>query len=430
MLAVLLVGYPVFWIMGVASFAAPIMAVPMLIELYRRRPIVVPGGFSLLALFLIWSVLGVFFLHVDPPGYLPGSVTGRMFGYGLREVSYFSVTIVLLFVVNLTDEELPVRRLISYLGWFFVSVTAGGLLGTLAPTFEFTSPFELMLPGSFRSNEFVQSLVHPRSAQVQELLAGQVARPAAPFAYTNAWGFHVTLLAIWFVADRFVLRTRRSRLMSLLIGIAGLAVLVLSLNRAAWMGAILAAVVVAVRLALRGRLAMVGSVVLLLVVAVGAVLATPLGDTVSARFEEGKSDSIRSFTTAKAFELSATSPIVGYGTTRSTLGSASSIAVGGSAACQGCGNASIGMNGYLYMLLVTTGYVGAALFFGFFLAVLWKTRSTWSVASVAASTVLVVTIFYAPFYDAATWMLIPFVSLAVLWREHHRLRKTPSGGAP
>lgn len=422
MLAALLVGYPFFWVLGLAAFAPILMAVPMTWELYHRRPVRLPRGFALWALFLIWSALGLFLLDVDPPGYLEGSVAGRMFGYGLRELSYFSVTIVFLFIGNLTDDELPVRRIISYLGWFFVSVTAGGVLGILAPYLHFTSPFEMILPGSIRSNDFVQSLVHPRTAQVQELLEGETPRPAAPFAYTNAWGFHITLLGVWFIVDRFILRTQHSRFISLLIAVVGVVVLVLSLNRAAWMGVLVATLVVALSLAIRGHLALVGAVIMTAVISVGVLVATPLGDMVAGRFQDGKSDDIRGFTTEKAIELSATSPVIGFGTTRSILGSASSIAIGESPMCQSCGNPSIGMNGYLFMLLVTTGYVGATLFFGFIAVMVWRSRKNWTVPTVGAITVTVVTVFYAPFYDAATWMLIPFVSLAILWREDQHLR--------
>src|SRR5690606_26166262 len=106
--------------------------------------------------------------------------------------------------------------------------------------------------------------------------------------------------------------------------------------------------------------------------------------------------------------------------TRSSLGSASSIAVGRSAQCPTCGNASIGMNGYLYMLLVTTGYVGAGLFFGFAGSLVWRTRKIWNPAVLGASTAVFVTGVYAFFYEGASWMLVPSVCVGVLGREDQR----------
>lgn len=429
MLGVLLVGYPVFWALGLAAFAGVVMSVPMAVELVRRRPLKLPRGFALWALFLLWTAVGVLMLGIDPSGYLPGSASGRLFGFGMREMSYISVTIIMLFIGNLTEEELPVRKIVSWLGWFFVTVVAGGVLGIVLPHLTFVSPFEMILPGGIRSNDFVQNLVHPRTAQVQELLSDATPRPAAPFTYTNAWGFHVTLLGFWFVVDRFLLKTPRSRLLSFGVLVVGVVVLMMSLNRAAWMGVVLAVMIVALRLALRGRLVMVVGIVMVAVFSVGALLATPMGDLVSSRLENGKSDDIRSFTTQKAFELSAKSPVTGFGTTRSSLGSASSIAVGRSPQCPTCGNASIGMNGYLYMLLVTTGYVGAGLFFGFAGYLVWRTRKIWNPAVLGASTVVLVTGFYSFFYDGATWMLVPFVSVAVLWREDQRRHTVSREGA-
>ncbi|WP_370618054.1 hypothetical protein [Mumia sp. Pv 4-285] len=427
-LIVLLAGYPLFWVAGLSAFALPVMAVPMAVILYRRRPLKLPRGFALWALFLVWSVFGVFLLGINPQGFVPGAAGGRLFGFGMRELSYFSVTILLLFIGNLSEKELPQSRLVRLLGVFFVTVVAGGLLGMLVPQLQFTSLFEMFLPGSIRSNDFVQSLVHPRAAQVQELLTDATPRPAAPFSYTNAWGFHLTLLGVWFVVARFFLKGSRAKLFSLFVLVAGLVVLVYSLNRAAWMGVAVAVAYVAIRLALRGRLVMVASLVFIGAIAGGAVLATPLGEVVSARLENGKSDNIRAFTTEKAFELSAQSPVAGFGTTRSTFGSSSSIAVGKSAQCPACGNASIGMNGYFYMLIVTTGYVGAALFFGFGALQVWRTRSIWSPVVVAGSTVILMTGFYAFFYDGATWLLVPFATLGILWREERAAAVAVSEG--
>lgn len=145
---------------------------------------------------------------------------------------------------------------------------------------------------------------------------------------------------------------------------------------------------------------------------------------VQQRFEEGKSNDIRSFTTQRALELSTESPVIGYGSTRSAIGSASSIAVGKSPDCPQCGNVSIGINGYAFMLLMTTGWVGAGLFFAFFVSLLWRSRGDPSPITVAASYVVFLTIYYGVVYDVSTSMLVPFVSLAVLWRAQRR--QTPS----
>ncbi len=417
-LVVLLAGFPVFWALGLPNLAAPLMAVPMLLTLMRRRPWKLPRGFVLWVLFLLWSVVAVSMLGVNPPGTLADSLPSRLLGYGMREVSYVAVTIAFLYVGNLTEEELPQRRVVRLLGWLFIWTVAGGVLGMLAPNFQFTSPFELLLPDGIRYNTFVQRLVHPTAAQVQELLGGQTPRPAAPFGYTNTWGYHVTVLGAWFVVGWFVGRRSGARLFAGAVLVVGTVVLIYSLNRAAWVGAIVLALLVVARLAISQR-RLLPMMALLLVAAVGtmAIVATPLQDVITGRISEGKSNSVRAFTTEKALELSVRSPIIGYGSTRNAQGSASSIAVGKSADCPQCGNISIGINGYFFMLLMSTGWVGLLLFLAFGVSQLWRVRKETSPLVTTGIAVVVTTGLYGFVYDISTWMLVPAISLAVLWRE-------------
>ncbi|MBM6402706.1 O-antigen ligase family protein [Phycicoccus sp. CSK15P-2] len=428
MLTLLVAGYPVFWVLGLSQFAMTIMAVPMLGVLLLRRPIRLPRGFAVWAVFLVWSAMGILLLGVDPPGYVPSSAASRLFGFGMRELSYLSTTVLLLFIGNLDEDELPRDRILRLGGWFFVVVVAGGVLGLLAPTFSFTSLFEMVLPRSISEQFYVQNLVHPRAAQLQAVLGDRTPRPAAPFAYTNDWAFHLTLLGVFFVATWRYARGVLASLAWLLVLVAGAVTLVYSLNRAAWLGVAVGVCFVGVRLALRGRFALVGALALAVAIGLGTVVTTPLGTVVEQRLAAGRSDTIREFTARKAFELSARSPLVGFGSTRATYGSAASIAVGKSRECPQCGNASIGMNGFLYRLLVTTGYVGAALFFAFGVVMWWHARSRRTVMVSAATTVLVMTALFSLFYDVSTGMLVPTLALGLLWRESRASSHRP--GSP
>lgn len=413
----LLVGFPLFWALGLASFATIIMALPMAVELLRRRPVALPRGFSIWLLFLVWSVAGLFVLSVNPVGTVPQSVSTRIIAYSLREATYLSVTVVMLYIGNLSRQEITQIRLVRWMGVFFITTVAGGVLGILRPTFQFTSAFEAVLPGSIRANLYVQHLVHPAAAQVQAVISDASARPAAPFAYTNAWGFHLTILSIWFFVGWLQRTSLLRRFVGVLILTAGFVTLIYSLNRAAWIGMGIALLYVVVRLALRGKIVPLAAVALVIVTAAGVFFASPLKDVVDARLQNGKSDTIRSFTTKRAFELSAESPIIGFGSTRATYGSAASIAVGKSTQCPQCGNASIGMNGYFYLLLMSTGYVGAALFFGMGAVQVWRARLLHSPTAIAGSLILIMTAYYGLFYDVAEWMMVPFATIGLLWRE-------------
>ncbi len=91
----------------------------------------------------------------------------------------------------------------------------------------------------------------------------------------------------------------------------------------------------------------------------GAVVLTPLGDVVNARLDDGKSNGVRMFITVKAVEGTFESPLIGFGSTRSTQGGRHSIAVGQSSDCERCGNFTIGGDGQLWQLLFAHGVIGA-----------------------------------------------------------------------
>ncbi|QGN33901.1 O-antigen ligase [Microlunatus sp. Gsoil 973] len=419
----LLVGFPVFWAMGLASFATMIMAVPMAVELLRRRPLRLPRGFGFWLLFLLWSFAGVLMLGVNPAGTVPGSARSRILAYAMREAGYVAITVVMLYIGNLSNAEVSQSKIVKWLGALFVTTALGGVVGMIAPNFQFTSPFELILPGSIRYDDYVQHLVHPAVAQVQDVISDATPRPAAPFTYTNVWGFHLTILGVWFFVSWLLKASPGRRVIGVMIMLTGMVTLIYSLNRAAWLGAAVALICVCVRLAVRGRLVLLGSIALAGVLAAGVFYASPLKGVVDARLENGKSNDIRSFTTERAFELSAQSPVIGFGSTRRAYGSASSIAVGQSSDCPQCGNASIGMNGYFYLLLVSTGYVGAALFFGLGAVQVWRARKLHSPTATAAGVVLIMTAFYGFFYDASTWLVVPFVTIGLLWRESELLAR-------
>ena len=72
------------------------------------------------------------------------------------------------------------------------------------------------------------------------------------------------------------------------------------------------------------------------------------------------------------------------------------------------------------MLLMSTGWVGAGLFFGFGGVQVWRARNDRSPVVMAGSLVILLTGFYGFLYDVSTWMLVPFVMLAILWRADQR----------
>jgi hypothetical protein len=335
-----------------------------------------------------------------------------------------------LYVGNLTEAEYPRARLVRELGWLFVTVVAGGLLGVVAPTFEVTSLVERLLPHAIANNAFVQNLVHPVAAQVQEVLGYTAGRPSAPFGYTNVWGYVLTLL-IGFFALSSLTRPGLRRWAGLAVLALSVVPVVYSLNRGVWIGVGVIVAFTAVWLARNGNLIGVTALVAGLVVAGGLVLFSPLTGVVSDRLANPHSDGIRAFTITRTLEVTQHSPILGFGSTRRALGSSDSIAVGRDAECPRCGNPVLGSTGQLWVVAISQGFVGAALFVGFQLRTLWAFRRDRTAVGWAATLTVVLSLLYMFLYNALVIpLLITFLGIGLLWRNDQAPRAEPAPPAP
>src|SRR5215213_4649937 len=176
-LAMLFIGFPLWWLLGFSGFIAMLLALPMAFQLWHRRQFVVPGGFGWWLLFLTWVALGVFTLWVDAPGAVPGGGgLSRLMIFVYRICWYITCTIVLLWLANSSRKTMTFERICNLVGWLFLFTVAGGVLGVLAPTLELHSLLDLVLPGGIRSNGFVKSIIHPEVADVQMVLGRPEAR--------------------------------------------------------------------------------------------------------------------------------------------------------------------------------------------------------------------------------------------------------------
>src|SRR4051794_20908491 len=63
----LFVGYPIWWLLGIAAVLPLAVAAVMALDLSRRRTIPVPRGWTLWCLFLVWVLLGALLLGADAP---------------------------------------------------------------------------------------------------------------------------------------------------------------------------------------------------------------------------------------------------------------------------------------------------------------------------------------------------------------------------
>jgi len=409
--------FPIWWVLGLGSFAIIGFSLPMLLQLRRARPLRVPRGFAFWLCFLAAVLVSGLMLGRTAPDTLPHGAATQLIAYSLRFLNYVAATVLLLYVMNMRGRGLTDRRIVGCLATFFIVAVAGGLLGLAAPGFNFTSPFEWLLPHHLAENSYVRVLVHPAAAQNQDVLGFTAARPKAPFEYTNTWGNVIGLLIVWFTV--WAVRARgRGRVVAVVVLCIALVPIVNSLNRGLWVGLGLGLLLLAVRLAMSGKLMTVIGLAAAVSTLAVVVLASPLATVVQERLNHGHSNDIRTNLAEAAFKGATESPVIGWGTTREVRGSYQSIAVGTTSGCARCGNADIGSTGHFWLTIFAQGFVGMALYLGFFLSVLWFYRGQRTAIGIGAQMTIIMSLWFMFVYSAVGWPLaLQMIAVGVLWRQ-------------
>jgi hypothetical protein len=428
-LTALLLLYPLWWALGLPTFIFAIFSIPMAFQLYRRgnlRGIRVPPGFGFWLILVAWAVLSVVMLDLTAPNTMPPQGFGRYVGWTIRSMNYVALTVVLLYVINMSEKALSRRRIVRLLAFMSIVTVIGGYVGALRPNLRFIAPLKFILPGPIASDPFVNRLMHVEVAQVQEVLEGESStpRPSAPFEYTNSWGENTAILLIWLVVGWIVLGGQLRRIAGCAVVLAAIFPIVYSLNRGLWIGLAISMVYVAIRLALRGRIAVLAGLALGVGMLGMLIVASPLGTTLSKRAENGHSDDIRATLNAGAVRAANASPILGHGANRALIGSGRSIAIGKSDDCKQCGNREIGSDGHFWHLLVAQGYVGAFCYSAFFLTCLWRFRHDHTPIGIAGSLVIILMLFFQFLYGSLpTTLGFALISVGLLMRNDMKLRE-------
>jgi polysaccharide biosynthesis protein PslJ len=385
--------FPVWWVLGLGQFIWPLLAIPMLFWLLVRRNVVFPRGFGLWLGFVAWMLMSAFEVNT----------ADRVVGFGYRAAIYLSATVFLLYVVNAREDELPTKRVVDALAFFWLFVVAGGFAAVLFPTFSFTTPVESILPRSLLSNAYVVAMVHPGFAQVHDFLGYPVPRPAAPFVYTNDWGSNFGIL-LPFVFVSFV-RSRSDvwRLVLLLAGVASLVPVVVSLDRGLWLSAGLGVLYALLRLGASGRGRVLGAAAVLLPMMLLIVWFSPLHQLISDRFAHPHSNTKRLSLAQESVEGVTSSPWFGYGAPRpSTTGGVSP---------------SVGTQGQLWLVMYSHGFPALVLFFGWFVWSWWRMRGTDPPDAFLVHVVLTIALIQVAVYD---WLPVQLhtlmIAIALGWR--------------
>lgn len=363
----LFLPFPLWWLLGVSHFVFIVLAGFMAYELYRRRRVLVPHGFVLWLLFLVWMLAGALLVWAHAPATVEVSGPTRLVGFGYRAAWYLAATVVMLYVLNLSEKELPSRRVGRLLGYMFVVTVVFGMGAVVFPSLEFPSALELALPGGVGNAPWIQALIHPSLAEQSEFLGFSQPRPTAPFAYANSWGNNLAMYLPFFVLAWLGPGAGWRRLAAPVVLVASVVPIVLSLNRGLWLGLAVAALYVAVRLAWNGRIWAIQAVLVGALVGGVVFVSTPLYDMVTLRLETPHSNQRRENTATQVIASTwQGSPFVGYGSTRDMQGSFSSLAGGGTPDCKQCAPPPLGTQGFMWRLILTTGFVGTVLCLSFF----------------------------------------------------------------
>ncbi|GAB3592724.1 hypothetical protein GCM10027446_13870 [Angustibacter peucedani] len=403
----LFVGFPLFWLLGLGTFAGTVCAVPMLGYLWARGRVRLPREIVPWLVFLLCALLAVVML--DSPL--------RLIGFGVRVSNYLAATVLLVYLMNCSSERLPMVKMVGAMCAFFAFVVLGGWLGVVAPHGRLDTPLAHLLPGAITSNEYVTQLVRPAFAEVQQPYGSPrtFARPSAPFAYTNGWGVNVALLVPFALAGLAAFRLRGKVLMAVVL-CAALVPAAATLNRGMLVALSMAVLYVSIRLALRGRFA-----TLLAIVAVTAVIGTVVvtSGTLSRlqeRLHYSQTNVGRLTIYGEAWHGALESPLLGNGAPRpsQTL------------------DISIGTQGQIWNVMFSYGLVALAGWLLFFGWSAWSTRRWRSSSQLWVHAVVllaVVTSFFYGYDGPQLWVAVVAVAAALRARPP-RSRRLPGPPPP
>jgi len=339
----LFAGFPLWWLTGFAAFAVVLTAVPMLILLGQRQRIELPPAFWLWIGFMIWACAAALEL----------SSSTRLIGFSVRLSNYLGSAIVFVYIYN-ARERLSDRTVLRALVLFFAFVVFGGYLGMLLPHGSLHTPAESLLPTNVAQNEYVQALVHPAFAEVQQPYGSPRAfyRPSAPFPYTNSWGCNVALLVPLVIATMALARRRRSRLVLLVLLAAASLPAFATLNRGMFLAIGILLGYAALRLAFRGQLLPLVAIIGAAVVGIATAVALGVLADLQSRLHYSRTNLGRQTIYREAFDGALNSPIFGHGAPQPSQ----TLSV------------SVGTQGQVWNVMYSYGFIALALFLGWFLA--------------------------------------------------------------
>jgi hypothetical protein len=430
-LVLLFVGYPLWWALGLTEVVTFIAVGAMAVQLARIPKLRVPPGFGMWLLFLVWVLVGAALVQVAVPGAVSESKGTRYFTWAWRLLWYLKATVVLLYVGNMRSK-LSLTWVCRVFSWMFIFIVAGGLLGVVAPSFQFQSLTELVLPQHFSSTQFVYTKIHPVASEAHDILGATGGRTSAPFAFSNVWGLNFACFLPFFILGWFGRDAGWRRVVAPFILAIATVPVVFSLNRGLWSALVGAVLFVTIRSALAGHIKRLASVLVGLALLAAIIALSPLGTAISSRLSGPAASNVSraNLGTLGLTSMASTSPVAGFGTTRNVQGNFNSIAGGSTSFCPRCAPPALGTQGQFSLVTFTQGIGGAVLYFTFFVLQLLRYIRNRSGYAVATCAVILMHFITSVVYSADNLAIVAIVgSIGLAWRSTVEERMAGQPGA-
>jgi hypothetical protein len=402
---------PLWWALGISGIMVSLCALPLAATLVLRRRILVPRGFGLYLLFLLWCVFSATQLQT----------ARQTFSAGYRGSMYVAAGLLFLYVLNMPRERLSPDRAVRIMASFFVITVVGGIVGMIVPNITFTTVAKGFVPPTLLSDQFVLDLVSASTSSGRAFAAYAIYRPKAPFIYANEWGAAYAMSLPFALCAIAKARTKLARDALVVTALVSIFPLVFSLNRGAWLSAVAGVLYAVVRLA-RGRNGQLLRVTAAVALLLGAVLfVTPLGEIVVTRLANGYGDTHRAELYAESIDLVRAAPVLGYG---------APVLVEG--------NLSAGTHGQLWTIVVSQGVPGLLFFTAWLVWALWRAARALPrshpgdrVVRFWCEVAIFVALVQMPYYDLLPWGLsIAMIAAALAWREELGFVRTAPAAEP
>lgn len=397
-------GYLLSWVLGFGNLVWAISACCMLAILLRSRVVRFPKGFGIWLLFLMWAACSM--IMIDS--------AARVFGASYRLVLYISATIIAVYVYN-SWRNLSSRFVAGAVTCFLGMMTIAGYFAMIFPQFVLRTPMSYIVPGGLASNDLVAEMVTIRSTQWNpNAWIVTEPRPSAPFLYTNTWGnVYSIVLPIALAYLISVWEERRRRWLVLALVVASIPPALATLNRGMFVGLGIVALWYAIQTLRDGRVIPVLLGVVALAGGAAIWLALPVSQALFTRVEVSSSSADRLSLYAATFKKVMDSPLFGFGAPRPS---------------EEPWMPSLGTQGQFWMILFSYGFIGAALFLGFFLYAFTKALRRLDVFGVAWGAVVLTTIVEIFYYGMMTGINISLLAAVMLLRvtEESRINTPPA----